>query len=383
MSITKGVSADFSKYLDQVFELEVTDTARGGSGIARIPDGPVVFVPLTAPGDLVRVRITRLEKRYLEGRVQEILRPSPVRVSPRCKVFGECGGCEWQHLPYDLQWKIKTEGLAKALERVNVPSPSEWDFFPAENPWNYRNRIQLRSENQKIGFFKRFSRDLVPIERCEIAREEINTAIQGIQSKAKTFEGPQKFEIAVNAAKETRIFQNQRHAAGGFRQIHDAQNEKLCRWVDEKIKGPAFVLDLYGGSGNFSTALNAKLAKSHCVDLHVPFNSDRFPKIHFHRSTVARWLSREAQKRQFLDPDRDWVVLLDPPREGMGPDSKRIAMDLKTLGLRNLFLINCDPDRWSSDLKNLLNQGYQIERTAVFDFFPQTHHVEAAAHLIL
>src|SRR4051812_46602980 len=95
--------------------LRITDLSRGGAGVSRDPSGRVVFVPYSAPGDLVRVRIVEAEKRYAQGEILEILEPSVERQVPPCPVFGKCGGCQWQHLPYSLQWSTKSKGLLHAL----------------------------------------------------------------------------------------------------------------------------------------------------------------------------------------------------------------------------------------------------------------------------
>ena len=84
----------------QTIEIRIERLAAGGDGVGRAPDGRVTFVPLTAPGDLVRVRVTKAAKRFVRGEIEEILEPSQDRVEPRCPVFGRCGGCTWQHLDY-------------------------------------------------------------------------------------------------------------------------------------------------------------------------------------------------------------------------------------------------------------------------------------------
>src|SRR5215210_4196095 len=116
----------------QEITLDITDLSRGGAGIGRDSDGRAVFVPLTAPGDRVRARITEEKKRFAHAELLEVLTPSPERQAPRCAVFGRCGGCQWQHLPYELQWRTKVNGVRHALERVQVTSPVEWEEFPAE-----------------------------------------------------------------------------------------------------------------------------------------------------------------------------------------------------------------------------------------------------------
>src|SRR5580704_6655799 len=99
----------------EILELEITDLARAGAGVARDPSGRVVFVPLTAPGDRVRAQVVDADKRYAQAILLEVLKPSPLRAQAPCTVFGRCGGCQWQHISYELQWKTKRGGVLHAL----------------------------------------------------------------------------------------------------------------------------------------------------------------------------------------------------------------------------------------------------------------------------
>ena len=139
------------------FTVRVTDLASGGSGIARDETGRVLFIPLSAPGDLLKVRVTEAQRRYAEAEIVEIIEPSPERVKPPCPVFGRCGGCSWQHIPYALQWKTKARGLEHTLGRRQIALPGPLEEFPAERIWEYRNRVQLRGQGTELGFLQRGS----------------------------------------------------------------------------------------------------------------------------------------------------------------------------------------------------------------------------------
>src|SRR5690606_34188058 len=104
-------------------------------------EGRVIFVPGTLPGDKVLARIVRNEKRFAHAEIIRILTPSPDRIEPRCPVFGKCGGCDWQHVPYPLQWQAKVRGVREALNRASIPFEGIFDEMPAEKVWNYRNRV--------------------------------------------------------------------------------------------------------------------------------------------------------------------------------------------------------------------------------------------------
>lgn len=361
-------------------ELEITDLARGGAGVARGPDGRVVFVPFTAPGDLVRVMITEQNRRYSQAEVVEVLRPSPQRQSPPCAVFSICGGCTWQHLPYALQWQTKAGGVLHALDRVGVARPTQFREIPATQIWEYRNRIQLRGQGDRIGFYARRSNDLVPIQRCEIARPELNAQIDRLREQGAKLPRPYKAEVEVLENGEIREAWNASHASGGFRQVHDEQNQRLRDWVADQISASRWVLDLFGGDGNLSRGLRERVSAVDCVDFSVP-SAPPEANYRFHRSKVLSWLLREVQKptRERSGPG---IAILDPPREGLGGDGVAIMAALEQLGVREALAIGCDPDAWAHDVSRWIKRGWRLREAGVLDFFPQTPHIESLAVLV-
>lgn len=345
----------------------------------------------TAPGDRVRVRITEEKKRYAQGELVELLERSPLRVEPRCAVFGKCGGCQWQHLPYELQWKTKVQGALHALSRVGFEAPEALprEEFSAKNPWGYRNRVQFRGGNHGVGFYARGSHQVVATERCEIAREEINRAIPGLAGEARALPAPSKVEIDVGADGTTRTAWNARHAALGFRQVNDEQNESLKGWI-RKALAPSLdqgglLLDLYGGAGNLSLDLAPHFAKVQCVDTGAAKAADVEVPAHFefHAREVGRWVKRELKSG--ARGVGSGAAILDPPREGAGEALAGIAELAARLELRQWIAVGCDPDAWAKDLWRMLGseigRSWEIERLAFFDFFPQTIHLESVALL--
>ncbi len=361
--------------------IKITDLSRGGAGIAREESGRVVFVPYTAPGDEVKIKIHEEHKNYAQGQVVKIVKPSLDRVSPRCSVFGRCGGCQWQHIPYALQWKTKVCGVKHALERVKVEPPADWSEYPSAHPWNYRNRVQLRGLQNEIGFFAAQSHELIPTNSCPIARTEINESWSQTQSEGSKLPRPYKVEIEVLPSGKIQKFWNSPHGAAGFRQVNEEQNEKLRTWVSNQITPHRELLDLFGGSGNLSAPLAEKMQLIHCVDLSTP--ETPLPgtpqNLFFHRASVLSWLLK-FQKSNTLKKQRS--AILDPPRQGWGPQLSEMAHALETLGVTEIISVGCDPDHWAKDLSRLIHRGWRLEKSAVFDFFPQTPHVEAAAKLV-
>ena len=375
-----------------VIELVIQDLSRGGAGVGRDDSGRAVFVHGTAPGDRVRVRVTEEKKRYAQAELLELLERATLRVEPRCRVYGRCGGCQWQHLPYDLQWKTKVQGALHALKRVGFEGAEELpqDQYPAVTPWNYRNRVQLRGGQHGVGFYARGSHEVVPIERCEIAREEINQRISNLSSEARSRDNPSKVEVEVLATGEVRSVWNSKHGALGFRQINDEQNSQLRAWIGRALlpsQGQGgLLLDLYGGFGNLSRDLASGFGRVQCVDWGARQEGGDYP-AHFEvfSEDVLRWVRKELRAKGLENASPGGAVILDPPREGCGEALSEISQLVDRRGIRQWIAVGCDPDSWAKDLWRKLrsdrDSGWRIERLAFFDFFPQTPHLESVALL--
>ncbi len=418
---------------DSTLTLRVTDLSRAGAGVAKDANGRVVFIPYTAPGDLVEAKIiidprAKGKANYANAELVKILEPSPQRVKPPCPIFGKCGGCQWQHLPYALQWSTKLGGVKHALTRTQVPSPAVWEELPAERIWEYRNRIQLRGERGTLGFYAAKSHDLMATDRCEIARTEINQAWEATRAEARTkpTDRPYKVEVEVLDNGSIRRTWNAAHGAAGFRQVHDEQNLVLQNWVARQFaeggtvsksdslagsgslsrndsvasssseRRPTELLDLYGGGGNLSRALTGRFSRIDCVDVGAPkVRPDGTPaNLFFHPHPTDKWLFRKLRAdgirlEDYTQPGSSATgrsatvraAIIDPPREGLGQEGTEIIASLEALGVREVVAVGCDPDSWARDLSRFVKRGWKLERAAVLDLFPQTPHVESLGFL--
>lgn len=129
--------------------LTISGVAAEGNAIGRVDD-MVVFVPYGAPGDIVDVQVTKKRKSYSEGRITAIVKPSDIRVAPRCIHFGVCGGCRWQHLPYELQLECKQQQVVDALKRIaKVELPEISPIKGSIKEWEYRNKMEYTFSNRK------------------------------------------------------------------------------------------------------------------------------------------------------------------------------------------------------------------------------------------
>ncbi|MDK9716909.1 MAG: TRAM domain-containing protein [Trichlorobacter sp.] len=163
-------------------ELVIERLALGGNGVGRI-DGKVCFVPFSAPGDRLKVRVTREHRSYCEAELVDLLEASPQRVEPRCPVFGQCGGCDWQHISYQAQADAKQQILSETLQRVaRLVTPNVAKTAAAEQPYGYRARAQFKLHvspvGLAVGFYRRGSHFVIDLPQgCPICTSPINAAM--------------------------------------------------------------------------------------------------------------------------------------------------------------------------------------------------------------
>jgi len=166
--------------------VEIESLAYGGEGIGHIQK-KVIFVPLTAPGDRVRVKISENKRNYLRGTLEEFELRSLQRAVPLCDYFGDCGGCHWQHIQYPFQLDAKAKILQDSLARIGKVQPSEYEWLPpihSPKAYGYRCRVRLQCHSQSkvvLGFFRAHSRDVVPVERCELLPPFLNEILRKLR----------------------------------------------------------------------------------------------------------------------------------------------------------------------------------------------------------
>ena len=136
------------KELPTLEHIEISDVAAEGNSLAKV-DGMVVFIPYGAPGDIVDVKLTKKKKNYAEGRIVAMLKKGDIRVEPKCSHFTVCGGCRWQHLPYEYQLKCKQQQVEDAIKRIaKIEAPEISPIIGSENIWEYRNKMEYTFSNK-------------------------------------------------------------------------------------------------------------------------------------------------------------------------------------------------------------------------------------------
>ncbi|MEN8256507.1 MAG: 23S rRNA (uracil(1939)-C(5))-methyltransferase RlmD [Thermodesulfobacteriota bacterium] len=151
----------------------------GGKGLARLANGLVVLVPFVIPGEKVRVRLGEKKKSFQHGLVEEVVEPSPDRVTPPCPYFGRCGGCQLQHIDQKRQDVLKKDIFCDGFRRAGLHFNEEAiHYLSSPRRLGYRQRIRLHVQDGELGFFQQGSHRLLEIDECLLARPEINALLQ-------------------------------------------------------------------------------------------------------------------------------------------------------------------------------------------------------------
>jgi 23S rRNA (uracil1939-C5)-methyltransferase len=391
------------------FDVTVEKLVYGGDGLARL-DGRVVFAPFVLPGERVRLQAEREKPGLIHAGMVEILDPSASRVAAPCAVFGTCGGCHYQHATYVDQLAFKRAILQEELRRLGKITPPEEITVIAGEPWGYRNRVQLRVENRRLGYLEMRSHKLCAIAECPIASPKLNQAIAALNRMLHDPKWPRmvrSFELFTDETSvQLNLTQTDRPVArrffdwcagnipgmvegaldyngqyrvsrGSFFQVNRfLLNELVEAAVAGAEGGSAF--DLYAGVGLFAPALASRFGKVIAVESgsgaarDLQFNAERagVGNVRAEARMVEEFLLEQERPADF--------VLLDPPRAGLG---KAVVRRLAELQPRQVALVACDPATLARDLAGLLASGYGIVRMAMVDLFPQTYHLEAVVLL--
>jgi 23S rRNA (uracil1939-C5)-methyltransferase len=414
--------------------LEIEGLAHGGDGVGRV-DGKVLFAPLTAPGDLASVEVLSDRRSFLRGRLVELSRPSPLRTDPRCSLFGECGGCHWQHISYEAQLSAKGQVVLESLRRIGriAEIPEVLEVIPSPLRYGYRHRCRLqvrrRSGATVLGFARAGSHDVVDLEHCPVLAEGLNTLLPLLSRRIReeaalfrrpfavslsldfpgtrarlslhhpdgslvlppefagafsgeasalgidiTFPGPREKGLSLGPSRRDLI-----STGDSFTQVNLRQNRRLVEEVLElarPVEGER-VLDLFCGIGNFSIPLAFAGTEVLGVDLNGP--SIRCARANAERLGVRLRFRRADAPGTVVSlaasGERFDLAVVNPPRSG----SRDLVEELPSLRPPRIVMVSCDPATFARDASILTAGGYRLEVLRAIDLFPQTFHVETIA----
>ncbi len=372
-----------------------------GYGLA-FADGLTFFVSLASVGDTVKVRIREKKGKLAFAEIIEIIEPSPDRIEPRCEHFGICGGCDFQQMNYAAQLNAKVGIIKDCLKRIGrIDFAGEIPIIASPNDFEYRSRTQFHADtrDQKIGYFKRHSHQIVDVESCPILLPSLQNKLKDLHENLSWTEfWGEKAEIEIAASGEListfsaeiiEPTQELTFAAKGDTYAYDAHTffqgnpyliDDLIELATANIEGGK-ALDLYCGVGLFSLPLARKFAKVLGVEGNekaIEFANKnaanaRLGNLEFFNENVGEWVADNRLK------DVDFV-LLDPPRTGA--EGETISNLLKKIKPAKISYVSCDPATLARDLSLLCAESYEIESITAIDLFPQTHHIETVVRLV-
>lgn len=175
---------------NQTFTAEITGCTSQGLGVARFEDR-AVFVKGAIPGEVCRIKLVKITKTAVYGRLEKILQPSAHRVEPVCPHFGRCGGCDLMHMDYELETELKRQRVADALCRIGGVDPEPLAITPAPFQEAYRNKAQfpvaMTDHGPAAGFFRKRSHDLIPVTHCHIQPPEAEAVSQAVLRWMETY----------------------------------------------------------------------------------------------------------------------------------------------------------------------------------------------------
>lgn len=365
--------------------LTITDIAFGGEGVGRI-DQFVVFVPFVVPGEEVEAELTEVKKQFARARLIRVIQASPDRVAAQCRYFGECGGCQYQHIDYPRQLELKHKQIADLFERIGgFPQGVVAPVVPCPQPYHYRNRIMIRSQWNKpeqklnIGFIRADSRLVVDLDECQIAEPALNEQIRHVRATP-----PPKGGLKVVLRIPPEDWQVPRDS---FFQNNFFLLPRLVETVRERLRdaGSRFLIDAYCGVGFFGIAAGDLVESFLGVEVdHQAIKAARINALQHGRAN-GEFIEGRAEEllpgmlRRF--DAAQTTILIDPPRTGCPP----VGLEsLRQNRPAQVLYVSCHPATLARDLNVLCAGGvFELRNVTPLDMFPQTQHVECVADLRL
>ena len=377
-----------------------------GLAVAEV-DGAPATIAGAIPGERLSTRVVKVYRDRVATRVEKISARSQHRVDPECRYFGECSGCQWQHIDYGEQLAIKRSAVAAALDAYETLRDVEvLDTLPSPKRYGYRNHARFTvgrgGENGIAGYMNADSRRFVRIDECMIMDDRINQTLTRLQGRLDRMT---QFSIRVGTNTSDTIVQpllpaeiqdvesgRQRYiekvrdatfqvAASSFFQVN---TDQLAQVVDEvvgmvELDGTDTLVDLYCGVGTFARLLapfvhqviGIEESASAVADARV--NCSDVDNVAFIEAKAEYAAAELVETGQTVD-----VAIVDPPRIGCAQE----ALDaLRKLAPRRIMMVSCNPITMARDLDALCRSRFKLVSVRPVDMFPQTRHVESLALL--
>lgn len=405
---------------EKICEITLDKYLYGGETMGRLPDpdNRAVFVPYALPGERVRIRLTFQKKGFARAELLEILEASPERIAPKCKHFGVCAGCTYQHISYEVQRNAKAEILCDQLTRIGkIENPPVNATVPAPQIWNYRNQMDFLVTERYLPENK--SPNLLYLEECHLPAPAINEFWEDLEFGANDiFE---QISLRQDAADnlmfifysddpetpEMRLLDDLsvvhinngeaivmggddhlvnvlhgrplRASATSFSHPNLPVAEQIITYLLENLSlTPATtLLELHSGIGSFSAFLAEKVGRLICVDSDAiacedfGINLDEFENVELYQANAA-----DVIPSLNFTPD---ILLVDPPVGGLAHTT---LDEILSLGSAELAYVSRDPSTLARDVARLLEGSYRLQSVTPFDVAPHTAQIDSVAILV-
>ena len=388
----------------------------GGNSLAKI-DNKSVFIPYAIPGETLSINIVQHKNDYDNAEIIEIINPSEHRVTPPCKYYGICGGCNMMHIDTDYQHELRKQMLKDTFAQFKIDVSDKIEIIKAED-YNYRSRFQFTNG----GLSQKNTNNIINIENCLCADKNINNFLQNTEFSKRPkgrihifgsdkIISDEKIKIETNnqndrnsgiklkgkgkikKVKENHYFsgtilspenqitvklnnKNITFDVRGFFQSNLTVFEKVLTLICNSLPEGNSVLDMYSGCGSISAFLADKFKHVTLVEHNrdtIVFAEQNMAGTN-HKSfglSGASWVKTCAPSLPPFD-----ACVVDPPRSGMEKEVLEYLCKSKIPFIRSL---SCDPVTHARDAEKLIKAGYKLEKLYLLDFYPHTSHIESLA----
>lgn len=385
-----------------------------GRGITKL-DNKTVFVKDALPDEIVEINIIKEKKNYAEANVLKYIQKSNNRIEPKCPYYNSCGGCNIMHIPYEDQLKFKQNKIENIIKKYLNNEVKINDIVSSDRIDFYRNKTTFQVQ-EKIGFYKENTYDIINIDSCTISDKLINNSIKFLKrlnlkeiTKITCRTGLNELMIIIETQNENLDITPLKEIAHSIylktnnKYIHKFGSEniyeklenykfkispdsffqvnidtclKLYNKVKEYVKNNKNVIDLYCGTGSIgifvsenNNVIGIEMNEYAIKDAIDNKKLNNIKNIDF----ICGDSGKKLKDLNFM-PD---TIIVDPPRNGL---NKETINNILKFDSKEIIYVSCDPMTLMRDL-NALNEYYDIKEITPFDMFPNTHHIETIAYL--
>ena len=373
-----------------------------GNGIGNI-NGKIIFVKGALPGETVDVTITKDKKSFMEGTINTIIYKSSKRVEPFCKYFGVCGGCSLCHLTYENTLEYKKERVKNILSKFDIP---KINVIRNENDLYYRNKIELKIVDGKLGFYEKSTHNLIEIKECKVTKKSINKSFEFVKnmklenanvtiranyndevliiidSKEKpVILNPEDYKIVGIVLNDKCIYGQDNFmekinnlfftvSYNSFFQVNNYINLELFNLIKENIVGKT-VLDLYSGVGTLSIVASKVVDKVYSIEVTQNAVKNALINAKINKCDNINFILGKVEDKIGFINDKIDTIIVDPARSGL--DKKTIEV-INNICPQRIIYVSCDTQSLANNLVDLAN--YEIKKFYILDMFSYTYHIE-------